>query len=646
MKEGGSIIDYASASDNCANMDGMTSPSSSDVCVVKSLAIGISHSESPSGVTMASSDSLSSYEATDTDNDVSLEEAGVAEEKKEHAISFTDDDDDDGRVVLPGFTVPPLQVVPLDQILNPNISFANEVDGEDDDDDDDENPLASNLSSSSSDGDSDNASSLDAEEEEDEEALDLTMTKATSFDTDESNIGDILHLVSSSPTGSTTDEEEEDDVEEDTRFTDDNNIAQLDVPQLDTKTQLGLSTQFVPSQEDAVKRLQEDDPLPVKVEEGTLMDLSGSELQSSNNDKNNNKGYDLPPVFPAWTRVTKVMQQYLQRFLVALALVSARNPIRCIVSVTAISLGLLMAGLATNFHITVDETVIYAPFNTLPRIHQRWFNEDSGLGNNIRGTILMIRNKDDDGDNAGFLSRDTVKRVFQALDTVRNTTGFQDIVCQDGAYWDEHAQQFTCRIMAATRFWYHDQSLFEDQVKSDEDLLRQLSATQYPGGAPVDPSYIMGNYQRDDNGIITYAPAFFVYLFLTDKPETVDFEGTMLQRLAMLQREWEQDPSIPVILDYTSVRSPADEFRRAISDDMYLLPIVFFMMSGFTCLVYFKPHDLVQSRCLLGVGMVTTTLMAMFTGFGIMFIFGVPFTSMTQLLPFVLFGVGYVPENS
>jgi Niemann-Pick C1 protein len=62
-------------------------------------------------------------------------------------------------------------------------------------------------------------------------------------------------------------------------------------------------------------------------------------------------------------------------------------------------------------------------------------------------------------------------------------------------------------------------------------------------------------------------------------------------------------------------------------------------MTIFTSLVFFKRHK-VHSRSLLGVGAVTSVLLSMVSSYGFMFLCGVPFTSVTQLLPFVMFGVG------
>ncbi|CAB9512172.1 Pick C1-like protein 1 [Seminavis robusta] len=358
------------------------------------------------------------------------------------------------------------------------------------------------------------------------------------------------------------------------------------------------------------------------------------DTESSITTSTGNSDRPAPVKWAKWTQLTDKLHEANQKFVLKLALTAARNPFRCIVGIILLSFTLLLAGLATNFHINVEETEIYAPFDSLPRLHSNWYDTESGFEEATRGTILMIHNN-----GGNVLDTSAMKKVFEAVDAVRNTTGYTD-VCRDGAYWDGYNQEFTCRIMSATRFWYHDVDLFDSQVQSEDDLIRQLSAQEFPGEVPVDHEYIMGNLQRDDSGNITYIPSFFVYIFLNDKGEkTLEFESAVLETLAALQDQWDQDNSLNLHLDYLSERSPSDEFRRAIEEDMFLLPIIFFVMSGFTCFVFFKDNR-VQSRCLLGVGSVTTILMSLMTGFGALFIFGVPFTSMTQLLPFVVFGVG------
>jgi len=345
-----------------------------------------------------------------------------------------------------------------------------------------------------------------------------------------------------------------------------------------------------------------------------------------------------------WTQWTEKLHHVVDRFVVTLALTAARYPKRTIASVIALSLTLLVVGFFTNFHIKVEETEIYAPFDSVARKHFDWTRDESGFSTSTRATLLVLHNH---GENV--LSTDAMRKVFEALDTVRNTAGYKEI-CDDGAYWDTRAKEYTCRIVSATRAWYNDVNLFEEQVASEENMIQSLSLSEYPGGAPFDHEYVMGNIVRDDvvlsdgttknNGTITHVPVFLVYFLISDKgDETKLLEEAIATNLLELQAQWRLGEEQILDLDFFTERSFSDEFLRAIEEDMYLIPLVFLVMSAFTCLVFFN-RDRAQSRCTVGVGSVATIAMSLCSGFGLMFICGVPFTSMTQLLPFLVFGVG------
>jgi Niemann-Pick C1 protein len=62
-------------------------------------------------------------------------------------------------------------------------------------------------------------------------------------------------------------------------------------------------------------------------------------------------------------------------------------------------------------------------------------------------------------------------------------------------------------------------------------------------------------------------------------------------------------------------------------------------MTVFTSLVFTQRHK-VHSRSLLGIGAVVSVLLSIVSGFGFMFLCGVPFSPITQLLPFVMLGIG------
>lgn len=119
-------------------------------------------------------------------------------------------------------------------------------------------------------------------------------------------------------------------------------------------------------------------------------------------------------------------------------------------------------------------------------------------------------------------------------------------------------------------------------------------------------------------------------------PEANIFEKALLDVVIDdIRVEWQQEQGNTFRLEGQASRTLSDEFTRAIEDDVTLLPIVFIVMGTFTCAVFWK-RDTVKSRTMLGLGAVISVLLAVLSGYGLMFAFGVPFTSMTPLLPFIV----------
>ena len=239
---------------------------------------------------------------------------------------------------------------------------------------------------------------------------------------------------------------------------------------------------------------------------------------------------------------------------------------------------------------------------------------------------------------------DTMKRVFEVLQLFQGTPGYTTI-CLAGVYDTAPGRERhkTCRIHAATRFWWHNSKLFDDQVTSDEELKEILSADEYPLGTPVgDHDFILGNYKviprsntasegnsslwnitnnhatfdtGNENGTLLISAQS--YIIRIELPvidiETSAFEDLVTKELLSLRQEWENDPDNPVRLELFTFRSIPNEFLRAIFLDLPLYPAVFFIMVGFSSLVFYR-RDPVQSRCLLGFGSVCTIGLSLLTG--------------------------------
>ena len=59
----------------------------------------------------------------------------------------------------------------------------------------------------------------------------------------------------------------------------------------------------------------------------------------------------------------------------------------------------------------------------------------------------------------------------------------------------------------------------------------------------------------------------------------------------------------------------------------------------FACLVFYKRHRL-HSRVMVGLAAVAAVMLSMMTAFGVVMMCGIPFTTVSILIPFILFGIG------
>lgn len=373
------------------------------------------------------------------------------------------------------------------------------------------------------------------------------------------------------------------------------------------------------------------------------------------------------PICPCWSQLTNKVHGVIRRFVVVLADHAARHPITYIVAITTLSIAMAALGLFTNFNVQVDYDIIYAPHGSRPKEHMHWINHEAGFPEGTRPLTLLLHNE---GENV--ISIQGVQQMFQVIETITSTEGYAEI-CSNSVYSMEYpngtAIDSMCNTLGVTRFWYFDENLFNDQVKTDRQVMRAISNTTYPDGVPVGHDFILGQYEKTDQTIvynpeldpeivwrteetITIAKSFLETVLLPDAAGVKEFELAAIENLMALREKWQQAASAEkeagmehstMQLEFFTVLSYETEFQRAIFAD---IPLVFFVgaiMVGFTCLVFFK-RDRIQSRSLLGISSVHSIAMALFMAHGILFTAGIPFTNMNMMLPFIgkkLYGVGW-----
>ncbi|CAB9516137.1 patched domain containing [Seminavis robusta] len=326
-----------------------------------------------------------------------------------------------------------------------------------------------------------------------------------------------------------------------------------------------------------------------------------------------------------WKESINSIRRPISDCVLAIALHAARNPYLYIIGIIHLSFTMVAYGLFTGFHMEVDAENLYTVYGSRIIEHKRWIDQESGFGKyNARMFILMVH-----ADGANVAGNEGIRKCFNALNALTNTPGYTG-VCSDAAYVGMDGSH-TCDVRGVTRFWNGNLTQYSQQVTSDVAARAALSASAYPDGAAVDLPEILGNYQIDDDGNVTFAESYILTIPLPFTKEAKDFEAEALDKLLDMQKEWDQGGN-SFRLEVQAERSPHDESEP-------LIPLVFVVMSGFTMFVFWS-YDRVKSRTMVGFGAVVSVLLAVMTGYGFLFLLGVPFTMMTPILPFVMFGIG------
>lgn len=195
-----------------------------------------------------------------------------------------------------------------------------------------------------------------------------------------------------------------------------------------------------------------------------------------------------------------------------------------------------------------------------------------------------------------------------------------------------------------------------------------VSQDYFPDGTPVFHEAILGNYVNEtveeafhnlnvdtttiSNNLhiniqsqsiaekgwfITSAQSLVIKVDLPDLgAETDALEQQLLDKLADLRHKYRNRK---VQLEYFTITAYQQEFQRAMNQDMPLVFILTAVMISFTSFVFWRPKEKVKSRALLGVYSFVTIGMSLLSGYGFMFICGIPLTNVAIMIPFVVVGV-------
>jgi len=346
----------------------------------------------------------------------------------------------------------------------------------------------------------------------------------------------------------------------------------------------------------------------------------------------------------AWTRTLQTCTKPIIKPFLKISHHAATHPKLYIAGTIVLSIALMVIGIATNFTSETDDD-IWTPRGSRPVEHGDWIDDKSNFPIDQRAAVLIVHRDGksifgDDGNNN--LALQSAGLMFDVLEEFRGTPRYDEL-CQYTDYIHPTDGSKTCEVVGASTFWNDTFTIFEEQATSDEVVLETMSADSFPYGGSVDHDQLIG-FNKFENDLLVDGLSYVTVVLLPPDKEDVDgskaftkdFEEDAIDRMKDLQKAWKDDGSdfkVEFIVD----RSFEDEFGRAVTNDLPLLPVVFVLMS-ILCIIIFSRRDKVLSRGWLGFGAVCTVLLAITASFGLLFVIGVPFTSLTPLLPFIMFG--------
>lgn len=280
---------------------------------------------------------------------------------------------------------------------------------------------------------------------------------------------------------------------------------------------------------------------------------------------------------------------------------------------------------------------LWVPQDSIPKLNQAFVEANYGVSNRFQRVIVAAP---DDAADRNVLTAARVRRYFEVHDEVlalRTAAGhgFEDLCVK--------TPLGSCYADGLIRFWGASSAAFNDAVPADDEagdaaVRAAVSVEAFPDGGTVIRSTLFGLtlIEDADGSVLSSEGAYVMYMlrgeFEGGTEELLEFEELLIDTIA--RREMDG-----VATYLQSFRSFDDELARTVGSDVPLFASTFAVMIAFCCLALGQ-RSWVKGRtglAMAGTGLVFLSIAA---AYGLCSLAGVPFTTLTQILPFLLLGIG------
>lgn len=406
------------------------------------------------------------------------------------------------------------------------------------------------------------------------------------------------------------------------------------------------------------------------------------------------------PLSERWAALTAVLRGPLLRIMVRTARASARYPVAVIVGATLFSFACAACGLLTNFYVETPEPVLWGHPTSVTNSVGKWVKVSSGLPEFQPSMVAVLSAGGESVVTVEAMERafevfngvrelelykelcgtETRKGVIHC--NAKSPTGFwanhnvtlfrDDVSTDDGV-----ALRLSSFLFADGSFVERDIVIgnsepdldvgdFQEFIMTTLTILTAFGGDQTSDNAKSNNGGDNGSKSHYNDVLDKASSAFPVksaqsllldWGFPRDHEDpdvaakVLDLEDAAFNVIIDINKRWRRNRERSAPLPRTepnpydfAVRVSTDNSRNqeligSILDDIPTLSLAFLTMMAF-CLYSLNKFHRVKSHSTLGIGAVFTIILAILTGYGIMFIFGIPLTTLTYLFPYGMMGLG------
>merc|ERR1711871_811870 len=267
---------------------------------------------------------------------------------------------------------------------------------------------------------------------------------------------------------------------------------------------------------------------------------------------------------------------------------------------------------------------LWVPQDTLSRLSDKWVKEVYKDSIIRRQDFLIIA-------DSNALTKKVFDQIWELDMMVRELadgeTKFADVCTKVGS---------NCLMNGALGFWGFDKAVYDATVHDDADLLAALSSKTYLDGGAVDRSSLFSQDLVLEGDKVKSAKCVRQQYFSDETTSAIQWEKSALNQLPAKISKLALTGFVTHYLFQDSVDL---ELAKSVAGDISLVASGYTLMCLYTAFVLLK-CSLTKNRGGVSIMGVVSVFLGIFTGFGVCAYLGIPFTSLTATLPFILLGIG------